>query len=91
MPVKIEAFACEFRCGRIARKQESLFLHEKTCFKNPDRRACKTCKHNAREPYESDTGAGGCFVCEIDKLPPGKTTAINCEHWQNKNDFRKEK
>ena len=84
MSVKIAAYACEFRCGRIATKAQSLFEHEKLCFRNPDRRACRTCKHNQRELYERDTGAGGFFYCAIDKLPEGKKTMFNCNHWERK-------
>lgn len=81
MPIKIKAFACEFRCGRIATKPQTLYFHEKTCFKNPERKACKTCKHNCCDPYESDTGDGGYFYCAIDKLPTGKKMAVECKYW----------
>ncbi len=49
MPVEIKAYACEYRCGRIRVKPESLTKHEKTCFLNPARRACVTCKHEGHD------------------------------------------
>jgi len=49
MPRKVTAFACEYFCGqRVNTKKASIEAHEKTCFSNPDRRACRTCGYNYR-------------------------------------------
>ncbi len=88
MPTEIRAWACEFRCGRIGTKPLSIASHEATCLKNPARRACRTCKHDHKEPDGDD-----CF-CEIDSVHrpayfdpdgPGKITcAIDCPDWEPK-------
>jgi len=52
MPRLIKAWACEFRCGRrVTTKRKGVEDHERTCFMNPARRSCKTCKH---EGFDSD-------------------------------------
>lgn len=45
MPIRITAFACKFRCGRIATKKKPLTEHEARCWLNPEVRGCKTCLH----------------------------------------------
>ncbi len=48
MPREVKAYACLFRCGRrVTVKKESMEEHEKHCFMNPEKRACKTCSHEA--------------------------------------------
>jgi hypothetical protein len=53
MPRQIKAWSCEFGCGRIRVSRESIEKHEPTCFLNPARRSCKTCKHEQFDVYEA--------------------------------------
>jgi hypothetical protein len=41
MPIEVKAYRCEF-CGRVYLTKQ-VDVHEAKCFKNPARRACKTC------------------------------------------------
>jgi hypothetical protein len=83
MPREVRAFACAFRCGRgVLTAWKAMARHETTCASNPTRRACRTCKHDGREPYEPDTGAGGEW-CDIDKRTEGVRMVVQCEHWES--------
>jgi hypothetical protein len=53
MPKKVTAYACEFGCGRLGKTKACIEKHEKTCFLNPARRSCKTCKY---ESFEEGAG-----------------------------------
>lgn len=82
MSVRIVAFACQFRCGRIGTKEKAITIHEKSCASNPSRRACKTCKHDKFDTYEPDTGAGGFGYCDINARPDNKPMVVECDHYQ---------
>lgn len=45
---KITAYACSY-CGKIYKNKSSAASHEKKCFANPARRACRTCKHAIKD------------------------------------------
>ena len=91
MPREITAFACIFRCGsRITTKRKAMEKHEQTCFSNPERRACRTCKHDHKGPDPDD-----CY-CLLDIDAPageelrawseGKITCRSgCPGWELKN------
>ena len=53
MPIETRAFKCSF-CGakyyRISKA--TVTKHERTCWHNPERRACKTCEHYDNEQEE---------------------------------------
>ena len=49
MPIPYETtlYGCRWKCGtRRTEKVKLIEAHERTCFANPERRACKTCKHD---------------------------------------------
>ena len=84
MPKKITAYACKFSCGhRVTTKKKSIENHEKICFGNPERRACKTCKY-----HEFDMDGNYCIKEEknIDFTPPEmfekKGLCFNCPGWE---------
>jgi hypothetical protein len=90
MPIKVDAYVCQFRCGqRVAIKKASIETHELTCFKNPLRRACKTCGWQLRGHAEDPKNPGYVKVnseCEKpDFTPPqmhGKHgVAWDCPGW----------
>gem|GEM_PF-1643663 len=90
MPRKVTAFACEYSCGqRVNTKKTSIEAHEKTCFSNPDRRACRTCGYNYRGtlPVPGKPGYVKSFYeCERpDFTPPAMYdkhgVAWNCPGW----------
>lgn len=44
MPVKVEAYQCEY-CGKLCKRQHSAKAHEASCRCNPAARHCITCIH----------------------------------------------
>lgn len=45
MPVEIIKYLCQFKCGTNAKSTlRQIKRHEIVCFKNPERKACSTCK-----------------------------------------------
>lgn len=93
MPEEIKAYRCSFHCGRIRRRPSGVAIHELTCFKNPARRACKTCKHEQIERDEVYTGhawgeptysQGAPYrVCDKDALGE-LTIRSDCPTWEAK-------
>ena len=92
MPVKINTYACDFRCGYTNTKKLSTVKHESNCLGNPEKSACKTCKF-----LDSDTGDNGMDggysreykynFCSIDKgcepTPTNKDGLIvGCKYWE---------
>lgn len=70
MPREVLKYLCQFMCGTKAKSTLSQIRHhEMVCFKNPDRMACTTCKH---EIYEKD----GCDHPELPGCPS--------ESWMNR-------
>lgn len=70
MPVEVIKYRCQFKCGTKAKSSlKSINFHEQICFKNPERKACTTCKH---EIYEKD----GCDHPELEGCPS--------EQWMNR-------
>ena len=75
-------------CGKTASRKKSIERHEATCFTNPAKRACKTCKHDHKEPD------GDSCYCEIDSEqrpwafnpdgPTQITCCSNCPDWEPK-------
>ena len=50
-------------CGRTTSRKASTKRHEETCFSNPARRACKTCKHDFKGVIDDESN--DCY-CELD-------------------------
>ena len=70
MPTEITKYLCQFKCGTKAKSLlRQAVAHEAVCFKNPERKACTTCKH---EVYEYD----GCDHPELPGSPK--------EEWMNR-------
>ena len=72
-------------CGKTASRKKSTERHEETCFANPAKRACKTCKHDHKEPDPDDCycekDARDCAGFESTKL----ICRANCPDWEPKN------
>ena len=62
MPIKIDTYACEFRCGFVRVTKSAVKKHEINCFSNPKKRACRTCKHF--ETYLDSNGMEGSYKHE---------------------------
>lgn len=79
MPRKLTAYGCKFKCGqRVSTKKADIEKHENQyCIKNPDRRACPTCKHN-----ELDMEFG--YFCNADHLEENRTLTWGCRFHQVK-------
>ncbi len=45
---EVTAYACSY-CEKIYKNKSSAVSHEKKCFANPARRACRTCKHAIKD------------------------------------------
>ena len=73
-PRPVKAWGCAFKCGRIATKREAIARHEPTCMKNPERRACPTCIHDAKDEDGMD--------CEIGSRPADTKMTYNCQNWE---------
>lgn len=70
MPIEAIKYRCEFKCGTKAKSTlKQINQHELTCWNNPARRCCTTCKH---EIYEKD----GCDHPELPGAPS--------ESWMNR-------
>lgn len=85
MPKKVQAFACEYGCGRrVTTKRSAIVNHEKTCACNPDRRACKICKHKrvVDLPGDLPNSVASEPLCAIGKLPYGVLMQFDCESWE---------
>ncbi len=92
MPRKVTAWACAFRCGhRVSTKEANIYRHEATCWLNPERRACKTCKHNnVVYPWygdgEHDIRVRHCDIGKFDVPDDGKDrhgdVRWNCPFWE---------
>jgi len=54
VPRELTTWGCDFRCGYVNTKRPKIEKHEKTCFANPARRACKTCKHDLKSRDAED-------------------------------------
>ena len=50
MPRQVKAYGCEYKCGqKVVLSKESMISHESRCFRNPEKKACATCKHFEKE------------------------------------------
>jgi len=45
---EVKAYACSY-CEKIYKNKSSAASHEKKCFANPARKACRTCKHAIKD------------------------------------------
>jgi hypothetical protein len=91
MPREVVAYCCEFKCGRHATlNRKAVLSHEKTCAKNPARRACKTCAHQKvikGEPAELDRdvmvypGIPGGYECSVGLLGHRHAMVFDCPSW----------
>lgn len=90
MPKEVTAFVCIYcpRKHRFAVRGAAL-RHEATCFYNPIRRACATCKHFTYLPayYEPETGYGeGGPTCDLGLFAndPEASTPLGseCDKWE---------
>ena len=96
MPVLVKAYTCQWKCGHVAVKSKSRMQnHEYRCFKNPERRACITCRFfNAGCPgmnyiipgnagYEHDPGESRHCTAETEHDIQHKLLA-DCQDWEAK-------
>lgn len=81
-------------CNRAYMSKYSAIRHERKCPKNPDNRACQTCKCRTVE-YDSD--AGTTWYCEhfekeiirdtyVDDSKWDMNPRMNCEFWEGKDE-----
>ena len=80
MPTQIKMWACQYRCGHVRSKQAAIFTHEKTCFSNPVRHACRTCQYFSREDEWS--------ICEhpTEDIVFDDKFRFDCQFWEKKQD-----
>lgn len=86
MPIEVKTWACRFRCRYRNSSRKAVEEHEERCFTNPEKRACKTCKHDQRSRGGWD---GSCFYddeawCEADARPSDKNAISGCPAWEPK-------
>ena len=76
MPNKVTAYACQFKCGyKVQTKRYRMVAHEKICFRNPERRACQTCKHSL---LDGDVG----WWCDLEPDEPDVVLMWGCFAWE---------
>lgn len=74
MPREVRAFACQFGCGRqVQMSRLSVDKHEQTCASNPARKACRTCRYDWHDGWDS--------CCERDARGD-KTMVFKCDQWE---------
>ena len=86
IPYEVTLYGCRFKCGgRRTQKKKLIEKHEETCFANPERRACKTCKHDHKASDPED-----CY-CDHEDGENLRTIASNtitcrsnCPGWEPK-------
>jgi len=81
----VTLYGCCWKCGgRRTTKRELIEKHEQTCFANPARRACKTCKHDHKSPDPEDCycAIGDGELREIDGAT--LTCRADCPGWEPK-------
>ena len=82
MARELTAWGCAFRCGRrIILDRRAMERHERTCFCNPARRACKTCRYESKpvgERRDCDHPDG---AMELDET---LDIRWDCPHWAAK-------
>jgi hypothetical protein len=80
MPRELKTWGCDFRCGKTAQNRKRIEKHEQTCFSNPARRACKTCKHDCFTKYVDPSEWD--HYCAIDARPGDKNAISDCPVWE---------
>ena len=87
MPTNVSLWACSYGCGRRPIKDRKVIeKHEQTCALNPDRRACKICKHKLEFTLPADI-PGRVMVeplCALGVMPCGALMHFNCDSWEPK-------
>jgi len=91
MPRPLKTWGCDFRCGYVNSKLPKIVKHERTCFENPERRACRTCKHDIKGVHPDDCYCAIDFNREDDDAPlrpsgEGErvTCRADCPSWEAK-------
>lgn len=85
MPKEVKAFGCIYSCGRrVQTSRKAMEKHEQTCALNPDRRACKACKHKrlATLPADQPGHVQTEPLCDIGQLPYGHLMRFDCPSWE---------
>ena len=92
MAIKINTYACDFRCGFVRVKKNTVESHEANCSSNPAKKGCKTCKHFGE--FLDSNGMEGSYrqewleaVCDTRSLDdPTETNPsgmrFNCSEWE---------
>jgi len=83
MPIEIKAYSCQYKCGwGVKVNRKTIENHEKTCFSNPERRACRTCKNWVRTRHQDEDDY--CTKYEDERGSYGRPQH-DCEGWEAKN------
>jgi len=74
---EITAYACDY-CRKFYKSKSSAKRHEKTCYHNPNNRACLTCKHFDNKSL-SEFGLPYCY--KYQKRMQRFDFKYNCYKW----------
>lgn len=89
--VRLQLFRAD--CGHKFKTDDQAVSHMTRCWKSPQTRTCKTCKHGHHAQYEEETGYGGEWECrnpemlEEDFTPAHEKApdiCIRCPKWESK-------
>lgn len=72
--IKVKRFGCDY-CRKTMSRAIGMKEHEKMCFANPAKRACKSCKHDIKEKCVD----GDCY-CDVDGPRPYSNGVITCRY-----------
>jgi len=75
MPRRVTKYLCDYRCGHKAmNKKGDMEAHEKTCWKNPELKTCRSCKHYSF--HYGDPEMDDCRMDECGNKEAGETLEI---------------
>ena len=87
MAIQRVAYSCKYKCGRrVVLRKWSMEAHEHICLNNPEKKACRTCKHY--EAYQDTSGERGDVwlvkVCNHEQQYDVDEMRVYCDHHEEK-------
>ena len=79
-----KAYQCEYGCGFYKLTKKVVIKHERTCFYNPERKACASCGSNLKPNHDvcETKFSNWCEEKEMDLTH--ETLTFNCAFWKPK-------
>jgi hypothetical protein len=90
MPTDVNYYECSFKCGlKHTRNVEYVIYHETVCLKNPESKACPTCRYFQTSQRTWTEAADEYYIpatkCrKKERLDLCDKLRHNCEDWEGK-------